>query len=80
MMPNLRFLKIYKSKDDGNEILHIPVEMKFPSRLRLLHWKAYPSKNLPLSFCLNNLVELNMRGSHLEILWEGTQVGFNIFF
>ncbi|RID44585.1 hypothetical protein BRARA_I01369 [Brassica rapa] len=72
-MPNLRFLKIYTSKYDGNDILHIPEEMAFPRCLRLLHWEACPSKSLPLGFCLENLVELHMPHSHLETLWEGTQ-------
>ncbi|KAG2302767.1 hypothetical protein Bca52824_031418 [Brassica carinata] len=72
-MPNLRFLKIYKSKDSGNDIFHIPDEMVFPRGLRLLHWEACPSKSLPLGFCLENLVELHMPHSHLEKLWEGTQ-------
>lgn len=77
-MPNLRFLKVYKSKDDGNDLLHIPEETEFPRRLRLLHWKAYPRKSLPLRFYLENLVELKMRHSHLQKLWEGTQALTNL--
>lgn len=79
-MPNLRFLKIYTSKYDGNDILHIPEEMAFPRCLRLLHWEACPSKSLPLGFCLENLVELHMPHSHLETLWEGTQVSVSTCF
>ncbi|KAJ4877267.1 LRR-like disease resistance protein [Raphanus sativus] len=77
-MSNLRFHKVYKSKYDGEDILRIPEETEFPSGLRLLHWKVYPSKCLPLGFCLNNLVELKMRHSHLEKLWEGTQALANL--
>lgn len=74
-MPNLRFLKFYKSKEDGNDSMNIPEEMEFPRRLRLLHWEAYPNKCLPPTLHLEHLVEFDMRGSKLEYLWEGTQVG-----
>ncbi|XP_013608606.1 PREDICTED: disease resistance protein RML1B-like [Brassica oleracea var. oleracea] len=73
-MPNLRFLRVYKSKDiDGNDIVHIPEETEFPRGLRLLHWKAYPSKTLPRTFHTEYLVEFDMQFSKLEKLWEGTQ-------
>ncbi|KAG7658340.1 Toll/interleukin-1 receptor homology (TIR) domain superfamily [Arabidopsis suecica] len=72
-MPNLRFLRVYKGKGDGNDRMHIPGEMEFPRRLRLLHWEAYPSKCLPPTFNPEYLVELNMQQSQLKKLWEGTQ-------
>ncbi|KAL1217955.1 Disease resistance protein RML1B [Cardamine amara subsp. amara] len=72
-MPNLRFLRVYKSKDDGNDILNIPEEMDFPCRLRLLHWEAYPSKFLPLRFRPECLIELKMQNSNLEKLWDGVK-------
>lgn len=78
-MPNLRFLKIYKSKEDGNDIENIPEDIEFPPRLRLLHWDAYPSKSLPPKFYPEHLVELNMQESQLEKLWEGTPVSFYLF-
>ncbi|OAP12203.1 hypothetical protein AXX17_AT1G57330 [Arabidopsis thaliana] len=62
-----------KSRDDGNDIMHIPDGMEFPRRLRLLHWKAYPSKSLPPTFNPESLVELKLQGSQLEYLWQGTQ-------
>jgi len=74
-MPNLRFLKVYKSRDDGNYRMHIPEEIEFPRRLRLLEWEAYPSKSLPPTFHPEYLVELKMQESQLEYLWQGTQVG-----
>jgi Leucine-rich repeat (LRR) protein len=70
---DLRFLHVYKSRDDGNNRVHIPEKVEFPPRLRLLHWAAYPSKSLPPTFNLECLVELNMRESLVEKLWEGTQ-------
>ncbi|XP_020868271.1 disease resistance protein RML1A isoform X2 [Arabidopsis lyrata subsp. lyrata] len=72
-MSNLRFLSVYKTRYNGNDRVHIPEEIEFPPRLRLLHWEAYPKKSLPLRFCLENLVELYMRDSQLEKLWEGAQ-------
>lgn len=77
-MPNLRFLKVYKSKNDGNGIVEIPKGMDLPRRLRLLQWEAYPSKFLPPRFHPEYLVELDMKYSQLETLWEGTQVGLHI--
>ncbi|XP_010482143.1 PREDICTED: disease resistance protein RML1B-like [Camelina sativa] len=72
-MPNLRFLKVYKRRYDGNDRMHIPVAMEFPHRLRLLHWEAYPSKCLPPTFHPEYLVELDMKYSQVEKLWDGTQ-------
>ncbi|KAL1225318.1 Disease resistance protein RML1B [Cardamine amara subsp. amara] len=77
-MPNLRFLRVYKSKEDGNDILNIPEKMDFPLRLRLLHWEAYPSKSLPPTFYPEYLVELNFEESKLEKLWEGAQLLTNL--
>ncbi|KAJ7962609.1 putative disease resistance protein (TIR-NBS-LRR class) [Quillaja saponaria] len=54
--------------------VHIPdVLERVSDRLQLFHWDGYPCKFLPLDFSLENLVELNMRGSHLEHLWDGIQ-------
>ncbi|KAL1194214.1 Disease resistance protein ADR2 [Cardamine amara subsp. amara] len=69
-MYNLFFLKV---NGHGKRRLHISEEMEFPPHLRLLHWDAYPEKSLPLRFCLENLVELDMENSQLEKVWEGTQ-------
>ncbi|XP_010473634.1 PREDICTED: disease resistance protein RML1B-like isoform X2 [Camelina sativa] len=77
-MPNLRFLRVYKSKSDGNYRMHIPEEMEFPRRLRLLEWEAYPSKSLPPTFNPKYLVELDMQQSELVKLWEGPQALTNL--
>lgn len=73
-MPKLRFLRVYESKEGGNGVIHVPEEMEFPCRLRLLEWKAYPNKCLPPTFHPEYLVKLDMQGSQLEYLWQGTQV------
>ncbi|KAJ7962622.1 putative disease resistance protein (TIR-NBS-LRR class) [Quillaja saponaria] len=76
-MPNLRLLKFYQSRLLDNHFsskVHIPdVLERVSDRLQLFHWDGYPCKFLPLDFSLENLVELNMRGSHLEHLWDGIQ-------
>ncbi|KAG2285828.1 hypothetical protein Bca52824_045432 [Brassica carinata] len=72
-MRNLRFLSIYKTRFDRKDRVHVPEDMDFPSRLRLLHWVAYPRKCLPHTFCPEYLVELNMPENELEKLWEGPQ-------
>ncbi|XP_010496572.1 PREDICTED: disease resistance protein RML1B isoform X2 [Camelina sativa] len=72
-MCNLQFLSVFKTGYDGKDRVHIPENMEFPPRLRLLQWKAYPGKSLSPKFNLEYLVELDMECSQLEKLWQGTQ-------
>jgi len=80
-MRTLRFLRVYNTRCDTNVRVHLPEDMEFPPRLKLLHWEVYPRKFLPRTFCPEHLVELHLTDTQLEKLWEGTQVGtfFNIF-
>ncbi|XP_062001499.1 disease resistance protein RUN1-like [Rosa rugosa] len=39
--------------------------------LRFLLWHGCPLKSLPSTFIPKNLVQLDMRGSHIQQLWEG---------
>ena len=75
-MHNLQFLRIYKTRFDTNDRLHVPEDIDFPPRLRLLHWEVYPGKCLPHTFTPAYLVELDLLNNQLEKLWEGTQVCF----
>ena len=75
-MHNLQFLRIYKTRFDKNDRLHVPEDIDFPPRLRLLHWEVYPGKCLPHTFTPAYLVELDLLDNQLEKLWEGTQVCF----
>ncbi|KAG7585196.1 Toll/interleukin-1 receptor homology (TIR) domain superfamily [Arabidopsis thaliana x Arabidopsis arenosa] len=59
------------SVSDENDRVCIPEDLEFPPRLRLLHWEAYLRKSFPFRFYLEYLVELDMRNSQLEKLWEG---------
>ncbi|KFK40483.1 hypothetical protein AALP_AA2G001700 [Arabis alpina] len=70
-MSKLRFLKVTKSKDDGNGIVHLHEDTELPRGLRFFHWEAFPGKAFPRTFNLKYLVELNMQHNQLEKLWEG---------
>ncbi|CAN6847185.1 unnamed protein product [Brassica oleracea] len=78
-MCNLRFLSVYqRGGRDTNVRLHVPKDMYFPPRLKLLHWEAYPRKCLPTTFSPEYLVELNLKHNELEKLWGGTQLLTNL--
>nr|XP_011468890.1 PREDICTED: protein SUPPRESSOR OF npr1-1, CONSTITUTIVE 1-like [Fragaria vesca subsp. vesca] len=76
-MRKLRLLKIhYNSGDDPSDDCkqHMIGDLKFLSHeLRLLLWHGFPLKSLPNNFQPNNLVDLDMRYSLIEELWEGTK-------
>ncbi|XP_050387840.1 TMV resistance protein N-like isoform X2 [Argentina anserina] len=79
-MKRLRLLKII-SDNHSREVLchpsdgcqqHLIGDFKFlSSELRILHWHGFPLKSLPSKFHPENLIELDMRSSHIEQLWEG---------
>lgn len=75
-MCNLQFLRFYtRFGDNGDSKLHSPQNLKYLSlKLRLLHWDYFPATCLPSRFSTEFLVELNMRNSKLNKLWEGVQV------
>ena len=66
-MPNLKLLKIRNV-----QLLHGVTH--FPNALRFLEWSGYPLKSLPPNFQPDQLVELNMCHSKIELLWEGVKV------
>jgi energy-coupling factor transporter ATP-binding protein EcfA2 len=76
---NLQFLRVFKTGYDEKNRVRIPENMEFPPRLRLLQWEAYPRRSLSLKLNLEYLVELDMEGSLLEKLWDGTQVSYHKF-
>lgn len=74
-MPNLQFLRLYKNFQDDSFKLYLPHGLDYlPRKLRLLHWDSYPIKCMPSKFHPEFLVEISMRESKLENLWEGIQV------
>ena len=64
-MYNLKFLRV-------NATYHVPTHL--PDDLRILDWTEYPSKSLPSSFQLDELVQLCLRESKIEQLWIGIKV------
>ncbi|KAJ0265709.1 Disease resistance protein RML1A [Hirschfeldia incana] len=72
-MRNLQFLWIYNTRWDSNVRVHLPEDMDFPPRLKLLHWEEYPGACLPHTLRTEHLVELNLENSKLKHLWKGTQ-------
>ncbi|CAH8388881.1 unnamed protein product [Eruca vesicaria subsp. sativa] len=81
-MYNLRFLKIYNSKQSGglqpwSEGMILEKNLSL-HKLRLLHWDAYPFTTLPTSISSDCLVELKLRYSKLKTLWSGTPKLLNL--
>ncbi|XP_062074361.1 TMV resistance protein N-like [Humulus lupulus] len=71
---NLRLLKIHNSKRTNDSKLCFPQGLQsLPDALRLLYWREYPFKTLPLSFDPEKLVRLRMPHSQVEQLWDGIQ-------
>lgn len=71
-MTNLQFLIFHDCLRDK---LNFPLGLNcLPRKLRLLHWDYCPLRLWPSTFSTKFLVELIMRGSKFEKLWEGIQV------
>ncbi|XP_031271618.1 TMV resistance protein N-like isoform X1 [Pistacia vera] len=61
---NLRLLKVSN--------VQLPEGLKYLSNeLRLLEWHGYPLKSLPSNLQMDRIVELKMRSSSIEQLWQG---------
>ncbi|XP_060673936.1 probable WRKY transcription factor 19 [Ziziphus jujuba] len=78
-MRNLRILKIYHRDDAciSNKFkLSIPQDLDsyLSNKLRSFQWDLYPLKSLPSNFIPENLVELVLRGSHVEKLWNNRKI------
>ncbi|XP_054816245.1 disease resistance protein RPV1-like [Prosopis cineraria] len=71
-MTNLRYLKFFWAMEQRHVNLPMGLE-SFSEKLRFFHWDQYPSKSLPSGLCPQKLVELNIRGSRVEKLWDGVQ-------
>ncbi|GMN61849.1 hypothetical protein TIFTF001_030945 [Ficus carica] len=73
-MINLKYLSIAEYFVDLTKKLNLPQGLRsLPDELRYLRWNHYPSRTLPSNFKPQNLVELHLRGSKLEKLWDGVQ-------
>nr|AXU93592.1 RPP4/RPP5-like protein [Arabidopsis thaliana] len=67
-MCNLEHLSVDWSSMEGTQGL-----IYLPRKLKWLWWDNYPLKRLPSNFKAEYLVELRMKNSALEKLWDGTQ-------
>lgn len=85
-MTRLRLLRIISDNHSREDLCHpsddcqqqLVGDFKFLSNeLRVLHWHGFPLKSLPSNFHPKNLVELDMRSSHIEQLWEGIEVSIS---
>ncbi|CAN8254980.1 unnamed protein product [Cochlearia groenlandica] len=77
-MRNLRFLRFYTSKKGIYQQISLLGDIEYLPCLKLLDWNYYPSKHLPEIFRPEYLIELRMKFSKLEKLWQGIQPLVNI--
>ncbi|GAY44815.1 hypothetical protein CUMW_084740 [Citrus unshiu] len=86
-MSNLRMLKFYVPKFLGMIIeekledskVQLPDGIDYlPKYLRYLHWYKYPLRTLPSNFKPKNIVELSLRFSKVEQIWEGKKKAFKL--
>jgi hypothetical protein len=72
-MENLRLLAFQDRK--GVKSISVPHRLGLlPENLRYILWDGYPLKTLPPTSCLEMLVELSLKQSHVEKLWNGVVV------
>ncbi|KAJ7963187.1 Disease resistance protein (TIR-NBS-LRR class) [Quillaja saponaria] len=72
-MQKLRIL-LFDVYNVDNEIgVYCSEALELPDALRLLHWREYPLKSLPSSFCPKELVSLTLQNSKIQKLWNGVQ-------
>ena len=70
-MTRLRYLDI------GN--VQLPQGLNYLSNeLRSLKWHGFPLEELPTSFQLSKLVNLEMCNSRIKLLWKGFMVRFSL--
>ncbi|CAH8334603.1 unnamed protein product [Eruca vesicaria subsp. sativa] len=70
----LRFLKVYKHLDHMETKLRLGSSDAYllSSRLRLLHWDAFPLTTFPHRFRPLDLVEISLHRSNLTSFWKET--------
>ncbi|XP_022769584.1 disease resistance protein LAZ5-like [Durio zibethinus] len=75
-MPNLRIIKFYNPTLSRESGMLVPSDQgleSLPDELRYFHWENCMLKSIPSNFSPKNLVELRLRGSNVEQLWNGDQ-------
>ncbi|XP_028754860.1 disease resistance-like protein DSC1, partial [Neltuma alba] len=73
-MNALKFLKFYKSDFKKPSKVYVYEGLdNLPEELRFFFWEDYPLPSVPLSFCAENLMELEMPHNELQQLWDADQ-------
>ncbi|KAI4357489.1 hypothetical protein L6164_001435 [Bauhinia variegata] len=73
-MYRLRILKLYMRSYDKTCNVHISRCLEsLPDELSYFRWDCFPLKMLPQSFCAEKLVQLDLRRTLVERLWDGVQ-------
>ncbi|KAI9127256.1 hypothetical protein K1719_001815 [Acacia pycnantha] len=73
-MHNLIFLKVHKSDNRSPSKLTICDDLDYlPEELRFFIWEEYPFPHVPLHFCSENLITLEMPNSNIRQFWDGNQ-------
>ncbi|XP_010528908.1 PREDICTED: putative disease resistance protein At4g11170 [Tarenaya hassleriana] len=74
-MINLRFLRFFMNPINNKNVgMRLLKGLDYlPRKLRLLQWDACPIRRMPRRFRPEFLVELTLRQSKLEKLWDGIQ-------
>ncbi|KAL0700659.1 hypothetical protein Bca4012_056781 [Brassica carinata] len=78
-MRSIKFLNFFNHLSDTKYNLQFKSsEFYFPPNLKLLHWDACPLKTLPSRFRHHQLVQVNLRYSNLNSLWDDTLILHNL--
>uniref|UniRef100_A0A1J3I432 ADP-ribosyl cyclase/cyclic ADP-ribose hydrolase n=1 Tax=Noccaea caerulescens TaxID=107243 RepID=A0A1J3I432_NOCCA len=77
-MSKLKFLKFHNSHcsqwcDNEHKFQLCDGLRHFPDELVYLHWRGYPYDDFPSEFKPEELVDLNLRYSHIKTLWGEEQ-------
>ncbi|PON87768.1 TIR-NBS-LRR-like protein [Trema orientale] len=73
-MYNLKFIDFCNRSGDSRCYLNLPHGLEsLPDELGFLRWDYYPLKSLPSDFLPSNIVQMDLRDSQIEHLWEGVQ-------
>ncbi|KAI9127077.1 hypothetical protein K1719_001636 [Acacia pycnantha] len=73
-MNAMKFLKFYKSDFSEPSKVYVSEGLdNLPEELRFFFWEDYPLPSVPLSFCTENLMELEMPHNQLQQLWDTDQ-------
>ena len=49
-------------------------------QLRWICWQGFPSKYIPNNFHMENVIAIDLKHSHLQLVWKQPQVFYYMFF